>query len=379
MNSAGQIATKVRPGSGIPTIPFSPDLEQPEADETATARELCKVLRSIMETTAANSGHGLRAVHAKSHALLEGTMDVSSDLPPALAQGMFSKSGSFRAYLRLSTIPGDVLDDRVSVPRGVAIKIIGVEGERLPGSEGDSTQDFVLVDAPAFSAPTASAFLGNLKLLAKTTDRAEWAKIALSKVLRQVEKGVELAGGKSALITTLGGHPLTHPLGDMYFSQTPFRYGDYVAKFSLAPVSPNLAALKGVEIALAGRENGLRDEIAEVVRSEPTVWNFRVQLLTDLQLMPIEDSSVVWPESESAFQTVATLTVPPQANWTLDRSRVIDDRMAFSVWHGLAAHQPLGSINRVRQGSYAMSAAHRAQTNGCPILEPTARVELPMT
>jgi hypothetical protein len=285
--------------------------------------------------------------------------------------------GFFPAYLRLSTIPGDILDDQVSVPRGAALKIIGVEGERLQGSEGDCTQDFVLVDAPAFSAPTASAFLGNLKLLAKTTDRAEWAKIALSKVLRQVEKGVELAGGKSALLTTLGGHPLSHPLGDTYFSQTPFRYGDYVAKFSLAPASPNLASLTGVEIDLAGRENGIREEIADVVRTEPTVWDFKVQLLTNLGVMPIEDSSVVWPETESAFQTVATLTVSPQSSWSEDRSRIVDDGMAFSVWHGLADHQPLGSINRVRRGSYAMSSAHRARVNGCPILEPAAPVDLP--
>jgi hypothetical protein len=32
----------------------------------------------------------------------------------------------------------------VSTPRGLSVKIIGVEGERLSGSEGDVTQDFVL-------------------------------------------------------------------------------------------------------------------------------------------------------------------------------------------------------------------------------------------
>lgn len=36
--------------------------------------------------------------------------------------------------MRFSTNPGDMLDDKVSTPRGLAIKLIGVEGARLPGS-----------------------------------------------------------------------------------------------------------------------------------------------------------------------------------------------------------------------------------------------------
>jgi hypothetical protein len=58
--------------------------------------------------------------------------------------------------MRLSTTPGDILPDDVSTPRAMAIKIIGVEGERLPGTEGDVTQDFVMVNGPAFNKPTRS-------------------------------------------------------------------------------------------------------------------------------------------------------------------------------------------------------------------------------
>jgi len=45
------------------------------------------------------------------------------------------------------------LDDSVSTPRGLARKVIGVEGERREGSEGDVTQDYVLINGPAFGAP----------------------------------------------------------------------------------------------------------------------------------------------------------------------------------------------------------------------------------
>ena len=75
----------------------------------------------------------------------------------------------------------------MSTPRGLAVKIIGVDGERLAGSEGDVTQDFVLVNGPAFGAATAQKFLPNLKLVAATTDRAEGLKKLVSAFARGTE------------------------------------------------------------------------------------------------------------------------------------------------------------------------------------------------
>jgi hypothetical protein len=72
--------------------------------------------------------------------------------------------------LRISTSSGDILDDTVSSPRGLATKIIGVEGERLPGSDSDVTQDFVMVNGPTFVASDAQGFNKSLMLLAATTD-----------------------------------------------------------------------------------------------------------------------------------------------------------------------------------------------------------------
>jgi catalase len=111
-------------------------------------------------------------VHAKSHGLLRGTLRVLDRLPPDYAQGMFTSGAEYPVVLRLSTTPGDLLDDKVSTPRGLAIKAIGVPGQRLDDGVGDVTQDFVMVNGPAFSAPTARQFLGSVKLLAATTDKA---------------------------------------------------------------------------------------------------------------------------------------------------------------------------------------------------------------
>jgi hypothetical protein len=48
----------------------------------------------------------------------------------------------------------------------------------------------------------------------------------------------------------------------------------------------------------------------------------------------------------------------------------VDDQTAFSPWHGIAAHRPLGSIMRVRKAAYEASAQFRARHNGHGIVEP---------
>jgi hypothetical protein len=272
--------------------------------------------------------------------------------------------------MRLSTSPGDVLDDKISTPRGMAIKIIGVEGARVEGSEGDVTQDFIMVNGPVFMAPTGKKFLGNLKLLAGTTDKVPTLKLALSATLRGVEKVIEAVGGESSTLKSLGGHPETNPLGETYFSQAPVLFGDYMAKISLAPVSPELTALTDAPVDLSGTHDGLRRAMQEHFASQGGEWELRVQLCTDLETMPIEDPSVEWKQDASPYVAVARLAVAPQEGWSEELSKKIDDGIQFSPWHAVAAHRPLGSIMRIRKAAYKMSQKFRTERNGVPMVEP---------
>ena len=86
--------------------------------------------------------------------------------------------------------------------------------------------------------------------------------------------------------------------------------------------------------------------------------------------MPIEDASVPWPEAASPYVAVARITAMPQIAWSQARSAAVDDGMAFSPWHGVAAHRPIGSVMRVRKAAYEASARFRAGHNGRPITEP---------
>ena len=353
-------------------VQFSPSMEVPAPDEAETIRSLIATLGKISQTTYEHAGYATRSVHAKGHGVLRGELTVVEGLPAAFAQGLFAKAGCYPVAMRFSTIPGDVLDDNVSTPRGLGLKVMDVDGTRLPGSEGATTQDFVMANGPAFSAPTPAKFLGNLKLLAATTDRAQGAKKVLSAVARATEALVEAFGTKSPKLLTLGGQPETNILGEIFYSQVPILYGAYIAKFSVAPVL-DLAALTGAPIDANADPDALRHAVAQHFATKGGAWEFRVQLCTDLEAMPIEDASVIWPEALSPYVPVARLRAPPQDSWGADAVAAIDEGMAFSPWHGLAAHRPLGGVMRARSAPYESSAQFRGEHNGCPIHEPSRR------
>ena len=133
-------------------VRYDASLETTEPNEAATSAEMVETLRSISETTFNNSGRASRSVHAKSHGVLKATLHVALGPPPVLAQGLFAEPKSYAVTIRFSTIPGDVLDDKVSTPRGMAIKVKAENGQRLQNSDGDGTQDFLMVNGPAFGA-----------------------------------------------------------------------------------------------------------------------------------------------------------------------------------------------------------------------------------
>ena len=355
-------------------VRFSPAVEKPEPDEGETIAALEDQFKIILDTTSKDYGHAARSVHAKGHGIARGKLTIAEGLPPEMAQGIAAQPGSYDAVLRISTNAGDILDDAISLPRGLALKIMGLEGERLPGAAG-TTQDFVLVNGPAFAAPTPKAFLGNLKLLAKTTDKAEGAKTVLSSVLRGAEAALEAVGVESAFLSTLGGAKPVHPLGATYYSQTPFRYGDYIVKFSLKPVS-GIKDYATETINASGRPEAIRQAVNELLVEQGGTWELQVQFCTDLEKMPIEDATVAWDEKESPYRTIATLAVEPQLAWTHGESERTEDALSFSPWHGLAAHQPLGGVNRARREPYEFSADYRAKFNGCPMHEPASIEEL---
>ena len=106
-------------------------------------------------------------------------------------------------------------------------------------------------------------------------------------------------------------------------------------------------------------------------------WEVRAQLCADLGEMPIENAAKAWPEALSPYVTVARIRADPQVAWSKARSAAVDDGLSFSPWHGLAAHQPLGAVMRLRRRAYEAGTAFRASHNHRAIVEPGGFVPLP--
>jgi hypothetical protein len=352
-------------------VAYQRTVEQLQDNEVETVNDLNSTFDTILKRTAEDYGHAVRSVHAKSHGVLDGELTIDGGLPPELAQGLFAVPGTHKVLIRMSTNAGDVLPDAISLPRGLAMKVFDVPGARLPGADG-TAQDFIMINGKVFTAPTAKKFLGNLKLLAKTTDRMEGTKKAVSATLRGVRHAFEAVGAKApAAVESLGGAPNVEPLGETYYSVTAFRYGDYIAKFSLKPVAPAMTALTSAIVPIEDRENAVREQVQREMLGINAEWEFRVQLCRDLEKQPVEDATVEWNEDEAPFVKVGTIRAAAQDSWEAGRVQRINEETRFSVWTGIEAHQPLGNINRARRDTYRHSADFRASTNSCPYHEPS--------
>lgn len=369
------------PGFGVTLktmsyLPYSPSLEKPAPNESEVSEELSRTMQHITRTMAGHYRHAYRPVHAKSHAVVIGTLEVSSNLAPELAQGLFARPGTYPVLLRFSTNPGDVLADSVSSPRGLGIKILNVEGEMLATHSGNTTQDFVCINAKAFGAPDPAGFLQQIKILDKTLELPETAKQVVSTVVRGVNLGLRAIGVHAGALDNLG-HPYTHPLGETYSSVAPLRYGDYVAKISFAPLSENLKQLTGKHVDAGHGFNPLEDALREFFKNNTGVWQVQAQLATDPETTPVEDASKEWPEDKASWQPVATITVLPQESYSDRRQIFFDEQISFSPWHALAAHQPLGGIMRSRRKAYEEAQKFRAARNLRAHVEPKTVEEIP--
>ncbi len=363
---------------------YTPDLEVVPQDESITIDEISRTMQHITRKMASHYRHAYRPVHAKSHGVLVGTFEVLPNLPPELAQGLFAAPATYPVIFRFSTNPGDLLADNVSSPRGLALKVLNVPGDQLPSNLGGTTQDFVCVNANAFSAPDPAGFLKGLKLLDKTLDIPEPVKHAVSVTAQAANAVLKAVHIPSATLEGFGASA-THILGESFSTVAPLRYGAYVAKIGFAPASDNLKALTGKHVDLGAGYNALEDLIKHFFRHETAVWDVKVQLALAepgiaedaKKSFPIEKADTVWPEEESPWQTVARITVLPQDSYSDPRQLVVDEQLSFTPWHALAAHQPLGGIMRSRLKAYQEAAKYRAQRNNRVIAEPKSIDEVP--
>ena len=356
-------------------VRYGDHIETVADDEAAVIDDIIATMTRESQTVAGRDGRTVRASHAKSTGLLKGTLAVLPNLPEPLCQGLFADPRSYPTLVRFAQGPGENLSDSVSTHRGVGIKVLGVDGPKLPGHGGE-TQDFVFATGPAFPQSNASTFLTAIKGIQKGTGLPEAVKQAVSSTARVANAALNGVGSDSAMFGFFG-HTKRSPLADAYFSQAALRYGDYVAKMGLFPVSPALIAMVDETLDTGAEPEAFRHTVVGYMRDHGAEFELRVQLCTDLGAMPVEDASVLWPEDQSPYTPVARLSIPVQEAYSPARQAYFDEVLSFQPAHALAAHRPLGSLMRARLGTYQALSAYRHAQNRQNQVEPTGHDQVP--
>ena len=163
-----------QPGNAFESIPPG---EAAQIEETVSIGLTLQDKRK--QNDPSQEGRLLRGVHAKSHGCVKAKFVVNDDIDETYRVGLFADPGkaheawirfSNAAVLREDDLKGDGPDDRKNGSRGMAIKVMDVEGEMLDKDNGQSNQDFLMVNTPEFAFANVRDYL-RLNRILKQSDK----------------------------------------------------------------------------------------------------------------------------------------------------------------------------------------------------------------
>jgi hypothetical protein len=290
--------------------------------------------------------------------------------------GVFQPGKEYQAWIRFSSGNGRLQSDTEKDARGMAVKLMNVPGDKMLESKygsQDMTQDFLMINFPQFFLDTLEEY----QVFARAqTDDKQFDYFIPNKLNPFTIRWKQLWIG----LGVLGERPLDrltlNPLYEHYHSMTPYALG--VEPVGPEPRSPINAVKHSAEAVsctdlesspkIVGRQaqsadNFLRDNLNLHLQQADACFRFNLHLQDPLADMPIEEPTVAWEGAEVVH--AATIVVPKQQFDSVQHNEFCE-QMAFSPWHGLPAHRPLGAINRVRKAVYEEISLYRHMRNSCP-------------
>ena len=359
-------------------VRYSPDVEQIEPDFDRNLQTVLDDMKQHMRGSLKTEGIGLvvRNAHAKGYGLARGEFEIFSGLPNEYVQGIYAKPGRHEAMIRFSNGTNHVGADRFIGPiTGIGLKIFGIEGKTLLEDEPDShTFDYALINHPVFFANTVAHYVfiqslfANLGLAPPENLTPEERQAELHRVLYNFVTGKGTLPPEQWAWEELGAFlhlAQTKPVNlllSTYWTMGAVRHGNYVAKVRVAPVQSFADRVEQRALDLTSAEQVFRPALVAELRERSYEFDLQVQLCTDLARMPVEKTTVRWPESLSPYVTVAKLRLPQQDIGGEDNFERMD-KTSMSPWRVTEEHRPLGCIMRSRKEVYRQSSILRHLAN----------------
>lgn len=310
-----------------------------EAEEQAQFAAFARQIQALQDRAAADRDQPVqRGFHAKAHACLNGELVLDKHRDPRTRYGVFADHGVTRkVVVRFSNGVGWKQTDNELDARGMAIKVLDVPGPKYLPDE-PTTQDFLMTNSPV---PVGR-------------DAVEFMKFARANVEGRAAGVLFLAAhARTAAAALSRTNPVDSMVTERYWSGGAFHLGAHQAvKVSSRPCDLHL-----VREPARDSEDYLKKDLLDAAKGGLCMQLY-VQLQVDPVKTPIEDASKIWEEDDSPILPVAKVVMPPQV--VDPGASAACDRLAFSPWHALPAHKPMGHTNRARRYVYAASQAHRA-------------------
>lgn len=315
----------------------------------------------------AHHRHGFRGTHVKSQGIVKGTMTIEKSLPSHLAQGLFATPGEHPIAIRYANEPSFLQDDRAPGPRGMGMKVFNVEGEFMDAvGSRNHVQDFTFNNAPILELRDVTTTAEIFDIRMRNFNDGEALK---REIEQRSDKDLQFAPA---------GLPNQHFLSYTMYSQSAYRYGDFICKYQMTPTSKLQQDLENSKITDSSDRDQHSKWLHEYFQKNDAEYDFRIQLCRDLEKQPVEDTSVQWNEEQAPFETVAKIIIPAgQDPMEPQRRAFWDDKVKLNVWYGLKAFQPLGSVNRLRKKVYQHSSAERQKVNATKIDEVASINQIP--
>jgi len=370
-----------------PRCPF----ETVPSEETGQIKETSDLTVKLLEKRYIEKNKKvLRGVHPKSHGCVKAILEINADIDKGLQLGLFREpSKKYDVIIRFSNasalVTPDIDDNGDHGSRGMAIKVFDVDGDMLLHDNEQSNQDFLMINQPVFAFANTPDYLRLNRILYNENDDPSlfFAPLKLQdpripeqqkkQILQYIKQEKLSEQDKKRILDTftivqqIKAEAVANPLQVQYFSAAPFLFGDdRVMKFSAKPRN-----LQGMDnLPENPSDNYLQDALDSTLKGDDSiVFDFMVQVRgPDESHLGVENSSSLWSETDFPFVNVATLTISaPQAETQSEQNKNHCENLAFTPWHSLKAHQPIGSINRLRKSVYQASAEFRAKEPlACP-------------
>lgn len=293
-----------------------------------------------------------RQIHTKMHGCVKAAFIIEPDLPEELKVGVFKEEKTYNAWVRFSNSHSKPQPDSKKDIRGIAIKLMGVSGEKLMNDQHlEETQDFLLMSSETF-------FSRNLKQFRKTL--ASSTSFFVSRIILYFLNPIHWNILKRLVRSFI---KCDNVLNIPYWSTQPYQYGDddKAVKYYLKPSEYNKIVYENTT-----DDDYLRVNMAQTLVSNEIEFDFCVQFQTNPDTMPIEDPTIPWT---SPFYKVATLKIIPQI-FDSREQLLFGENLSFNSWHCLPDHRPLGSFNRARKRVYEEMSKFRHKENNMLVFEP---------